>query len=364
MSLKKLLRENFEFLQSMSVPEYVLYRKFEEINIKDWTPEERSRMWEIKNSLWYPTHPDDYLKLQPGIIIPSTKEESLTWRLLRIFTSTMIWNQSPGRIIRAIIYDKATSSYLGVLSLASDFISLTPRDNHIGWTYDQRIKDKMLNYTAMGSSIIPTQPLGHGYTGGKLLALMICSDKVVEAWNKRYDKDFLAAITTTSLYGGFSQYSGLKYWKKCGSTSGKIPLEPSEIVYRKTKEWVKTKYPNDFKRLTAGGVSHPKSRMLSFIYSKLDVKPIMNNAPRGTYLCKLYTKSNEFLSMKSTDAGEPLFDNRAETLVDLWKEKYASKRIKNLLESKKFNPDALFYDNMIGKKWSEVKEMYLEDVGR
>jgi hypothetical protein len=40
------------------------------------------------------------------------------------------------------------------------------------------MKDGMLKHTCMGSSISPTQLLGYNYLGGKLIALMVCSDKV------------------------------------------------------------------------------------------------------------------------------------------------------------------------------------------
>ena len=68
MSVKKSLRENFEYLQKMTVPEYTLYRKWQEINERNWSIEEHQRIWEVKNSIWSPTHPDDYLKLEPDII--------------------------------------------------------------------------------------------------------------------------------------------------------------------------------------------------------------------------------------------------------------------------------------------------------
>ena len=368
MSVKKLLRKNFEYLQAMSVPEYTLYRKWEDLNQKEYTMDDRQRIWEIKNSLWTPEHPDDYLKLQPDIINVTNKDDSVTWTILRNFISTMTWRQSVGRIMRFIIYDKRTSTYLGVLSLASDFISLSPRDNHIGWNYDTRINKRMLNYTAMGSSIVPTQPLGFSYVGGKLLTLMLCSDKVVNAWDAKYGhKEKLIAMTTTSLYGGFSQYNNLKHWKKCGSTEGKIPLEPSDAVYKKIREWVKEKYPNDFRKLTVNKdkiLSRPKNKLLAFAYTKLGIKPPDNDAPRGVYFCKLYKNSNEFLSMKDNVTSEVAFDNRLSTLVDLWKEKYASKRIKSLERSGRTKLTSLFYDDIIHKTWNEVKEKYLVEVGR
>jgi len=365
--MKKLLKQNFDYLKEMTIPEYTLYRKWEDLNQKDWSMEEKQRIWEVRNSIWTPTHPDDYLKLQPDVINVTDKSDSLTWNILRNFTSTMTWRQNVGRIMRFIVYDKKTNTYLGTLSLASDFISLTPRDSHIGWDYTTRIKKRMLNYTAMGSSIVPTQPLGFNFVGGKLITLVLSSDKVVRSWNIKYIKEPLIAITTTSLYGGFSQYTNLKYWKKCGTTEGKIPLEPSDIVYKKIREWVKEKYPKDYRKLTVNKdkiLSRPKSRLLLYAYKKLGVKPPDNNAPRGVYLCKLYENSNEFLSLKDINVGGKRFDNRLSVLTDIWKEKYAKKRVDKLVKNKRYNLNTLFYDDLIGISWDETKEKYLNEVGR
>ena len=364
-ALKKKIIGDFDFLQKMTIPEYTLYAKWVEINKKKYTSTEQSRLWEIKNSLWYPNKPEDYLKVQPKVIVVKTKEDSQTWTLLRTFISTMKWNQNVGRIIRYTIMDKKTMTYLGVISLASDFISLGPRDSEIGWDYTNRIKQKMLAYTAMGSSIVPTQPLGYNFVGGKLISLIVSSDKVVDPWNEKY-KENLAGITTTSLYGGFSQYNRLKHWKKCGTTTGKIPMEPSEDSYLAIREWVKKTHPKDFLKLTQNKngkiLSRPKAKMLSFAYTKLQIKPPVNNAPRGVYYCNLNTKGNEFLRKDSDDMGESLFDNKLQTLVDLWKTKYAKKRVENLLKTDRYNTDSLFYDTLIGKSWEETREMYLAKV--
>jgi hypothetical protein len=289
--MKKIIEENFKYLSGMSVKEYTLYRKWMEINEK-YPPKKKENPFfdlssvddypelsEIKSKIWIPKKPDDYLKLEPEVVLVNDKETNNIWNILRIFTSRMTWKQNVGRIMRFFIRDKATGCYLGVISVASDFISLGGRDSYIGWSYDDRIKKKMLAYTAMGSSIVPTQPLGFSYVGGKLLSLLVCSDKVENSWNAKY-KEPLVGFTTTSLYGGFSQYNRLKYWKKCKSTKGEIPLEPSDDIYRKTREYVKDNYPKDFEKLTINKkkiLSRPKARLLAFAYTKLGIKPPVNS---------------------------------------------------------------------------------------
>jgi hypothetical protein len=66
--------------------------------------------------------------------------------------------------------------------------------------------------TAMGFVIVPAQPFGFNYLGGKLLAAICCSHEVREMLNKKYDMN-TCLFETTSLYGTsktVSQYDGMK----------------------------------------------------------------------------------------------------------------------------------------------------------
>jgi len=355
-NIKKLFEQDFNKLLKMTIKEYTLYRGWHQIHHKTWSTPEKQRMWEVKQSLWMPEQPEDYQNIHPIIIPVVTPDQNLTWNILRIFTHSAHWNANKGRIKRFIVMNKSDLSYLGIISLGSDFISLKPRDEHIGWDRDARLK-KFLRYTAMGSSISPTQPLGFNYVGGKLIALLVCSKPVIDTWNSYYNKETLLGITTTSLYGGFSQYTRLKHWKKCGTSEGKILMEPSDDIYNMAREEMKKLHPDKVREIYAG--SRPKGKLLSMIYSNYKVRPPSNNAPRGSYWCKLYTKTNEYLRGETEDFGEPLFDNNVNTLTDLWKERYAKNRLKNMIDKAKYNKDSLFYDDLIKLSWEETKEKYL-----
>ena len=87
----------------------------------------------------------------------------------------------------------------------------------------------VFNKTAiMGFTIVPTQPFGFNYLGGKLLAAICCSHWTREVLNKKYDMN-LVMFETTSLYGSSkssSQYDGMKpYLRFKGVTHSKfVPL--------------------------------------------------------------------------------------------------------------------------------------------
>jgi len=367
--LKKEILDEFEKLSNMSVPEYTLFNKWLEIKNLKWSIKEKERIYEIKKLIWAPNDLDDFEKIQPKVVWANNKKDNLDWLILRTFTSTMPWRQNVGRCLRFYVIDEITGKYLGVYSIASDFISLKGRDIYIGWSSDNRTKDRMLGYTAMGSTIVPTQPLGFNYVGGKLISLIVCSDFTEQVWNEMYPHNKLVGITTTSLYGGGSQYDRLVNWKKLKSTEGKIALEPTDRVITLVRKWIKHHYPDKYEEFYKNKtkiISRPKTKLLTFVYQKLGIKTITNNAPRGVYWCSLFENTELFLrkEVEWNGLGERKFDNRLEVLVNIWKNKYAKKRIANIIKNNRFNPEHLFYDDIMGMSWEETREKYLPDIGR
>ena len=92
----------------------------------------------------------------------------------------------------------------------------------------------------MGFVIVPTQPFGYNYLGGKLLAAICCSHFVRDILNKKYDTN-ICLFETTSLYGSSkssSQYDGMKpYLRYKGLTdSNFLPLLHGE-AFKKMNTW-------------------------------------------------------------------------------------------------------------------------------
>jgi hypothetical protein len=280
-------------------------------------------------------------------------------------------------------------------------MDLTPRDKYIGWSKEVKTSKRMINHTAIASTILPMQPLGYHYLGGKLMALLSVSDFVVNAWNDRYDTDKipskLVGLTTTSLYSSFSQYNNLKHWIKKGHSSGSIKFEVSKETLIKIKGYLQRKFP--LKYWEWYHATEPqgmplkrdfKQRSLSFIYSQFEIekKYFETNHSRGIYFCPLYENMKEYLRMEITEdklisrAGfktleikvkdkdgkivkKPFIENSVENLTKMWKEKYAFKRVEKFKsENRKFDFSTLFYDDLVRMNWEETKEKYLKDVGR
>jgi hypothetical protein len=394
-TLREKIISDLTFVSKMDVKEYTLYQKWCEVQdryptmtVNDlWEGEkvvlqsdvQRDAIDDIKNNFWIPETLEDYLKLEPEMIY-TNKGENLPelWNCIRTFSSTMKNNSNIGRNLNFIIRDKVTKKYLGVICISSDFLDLTPRDNHIGWPRELKTQGGMINHTAIGSTIVPLQPLGFNYVGGKLLALLCLADPVQELWKKLYG-DTLVSVTTTSLYGrtkadGLSQYDGLDHWQKMGFTAGSVSFEPEKETRYDIRDWLKTKHTRKYFEWYVAkkpsGQPHKrdhKNRSLQFVYSKLNIPKelIRTDHARGIYWSPLYDNSIDYLNKKIGDDDlVKSFDTSVEALVDIWRTKHAKPRIKQLAKKGRNNNETLFYDDLCYLTWEQAKEKYLCQVGR
>jgi hypothetical protein len=376
---KKKLVDNLNFLKSMSVEEQTFYKKWLEVqNYRNVA----NKLNTIKARIWRPTDFNNETltvkeieNCQPELVYVETKQQNEDWTLLRIFVSTFEFSQTPGRFLKFLIVDKnkPETPYIGVLAVSSDVITITDRDNYIGWNSDNKIKDKKLAHSAIGSSIISTQPFGYNFLGGKLAAAMVVSSGVRDLWKKLYNQT-LVGMTTTSLYGSYSMYNSLKWWHKCGTSAGKVAIKPDDEIYKVWHNWVKENCTEKYdkamtqKEGVSGPVTGAKSRVIGMIFSKCDIKQshYMHGYERGVYYSCFYDNSKEFFQNKITEdklVMKKLFVDDNKAIMEWWKPK-AIERYKKLKSEGNLKTDIHFYNQMIGMTYDEAKSVYFHEVGR
>ena len=400
--LNEALVKDLSYVSAMDVKEYTLYQKWCEVHDKYPTVETNSffddgptlkdasqgvLLQEIKNNFWLPEDPEEYIYLEPELVYTGGDGEELKsitgskmpaiWNGLRTFLSTMKNNSNIGRNLNFLIRDKKTGKYLGVTCMSSDFLDLTPRDNHIGWDRERKTQ-QMINHTCIGSTIVPIQPLGYNLVGGKLLALLCLSETVEKTWENQYT-DKLVGVTTTSLYGKtkeipLSQYDGLKHWKKMGWSAGSVSYEATLPTRKLLQAWLMKnhtyKYFEWYVAKKDSGQPHKRdhrNRSHNFTYNqlKIDKKLIKSDHSRGIYFGELFENTNQFLREEiKEDQLVRKFDNSVEALTDLWKNKYAKKRLASLKKQNRVSTETHFYDDIIYMTWEETKKKYLSEVGR
>lgn len=152
--------------------------------------------------------------------------------LLKAVSSHNNESNIPGRELRWVVLEKRTQTVLGFIRFGSPTINSKPRNLWLGKAPDLRIFNR---HAAMGFVIVPSQPFGYNYLGGKLLALLCCSHFARETLNEVFEKD-IALFETTSLYGSTtdaSQYDGLKpFMRYKGLTESKfLPLLHDEVFH-------------------------------------------------------------------------------------------------------------------------------------
>jgi hypothetical protein len=351
-TLKRQIKEELEgYKTADGIQDYTLYHKWLEVReiVKEYEKEE---LEEVRQRIWVPKGISDYRRLLPELIeireltyeqigffgerynlkIKETDRLSDHWNILRALVSSQTHDGTFGKSIRFLVRDKVSQKYLGVVCLSNDLLGIGPRDRRIGIT-NKQWKEGPINYSVNASSLIPTQPFGRRYFGGKLLALLALSKPVMDAWERKYDEK-LASVTTTSLWrnikGGVSQYDGMEaYWENLGDTAGSSPLKPSEPLYQLMRQWMRENYDYDywfhFVAKDNKGMNlqrDNKNRSINFCMKQLGFGKefYTSNHKRGIYFARLYKNTDEFYRGEiGADELIPKFDNSVENLTNVWR---------------------------------------------
>jgi len=368
--------DNMDFLKSMSVQEQTLYKKWQEFNKDEKLMSQITSLDVISNQLWKPT---DINNLEQTIqeindmepIVEYTQDNA-KWTLLRQGISSMEFVANPGRNIKFYVKDKVSNKYLGVICMGSDVTSLGSRDEYIGWTRDNKFKDGKLNHTAIGTSIIATQPLGYNFLGGKLVSALVTCSTIRDKWQEMYNETLVGA-TTTALYGIHSQYNGIPHWKTLGETKGKISIKPDDSAYDVWHQWLKDNKTEKYHKLVElrpNGQPQTgiKQKIIQMIYQELGIKRAKyeHGFKRGAYYADIYENGRPFLRNEINEdelVMKEKYKLDYDRIINWWKPK-AIRRYEKLHKENRLKPESLFYSDIIGMSWEETKEKYLGDIGR
>ena len=153
---------------------------------------------------------DDFTMSPEDMDLEVLELDNHTWdTCINMISSHSNMVSIPGKALKLAVKEKKTNKYVGFMRFGSPVINMKPRNQLLGNV------PELVNFnktTIMGFVIVPTQPFGYNYLGGKLLAALCCSHEVREKLNKKYGMN-LCMFETTSLYGSSkaaSQYDGMK----------------------------------------------------------------------------------------------------------------------------------------------------------
>ena len=380
---RKAFVDNLNLLKTMSVEEQTLYKKWQEFNADVYSMTQKaSKFKRINNSIWMPKDIDNKEQtikeieaLEPYVemLEQGNAKDNETWTLVRKLVHTMEFTANPGRNIKFFIKDRVTNKLLGVVCLGSDVTSLGARDNFIGWTKDDKFVDGKLKYTSIGTTICCAQPLGYNFLGGKLVAALVTTSVVRDAWKKLYGQT-LVGLSTTSLYGIHSMYNSIPLWKTLGSSKGRIALKPDDAIYETWHEWLKENQKEEYLKQTTQkeGVAGPptgvKQKTINMIFKAVGIKgsDYMHGFKRGIFYADIYENGKEFLRGEIEEKDLKMkkkYNDDSDYVMNWWKPK-AIRRYGKLFDENRLKPEKLFYGDLVGMSWEEAKEKYLGEVGR
>jgi hypothetical protein len=258
------------------------------------------------------------------------------WLYYRNTTSSLPFQRDSklvGRQIYVLVKDENSNKYLGILSLSSDIKNMQNRDDYIGWSFEDRVKNKKLNYIMNMSTCVPLQPFGFNFTGGKLLTKLAFSQEIKNYYKELYNNELLG-ITTTGLYGKSIQYDRLKELKFLGYTKGNSVYKiPNELV-EKCKKFLISKGKNYTKKFFVIG------QTLHYLGLSRDM--YMSDTPKGIYFGFCNSNAKDFLIGKIKNIEEDPKISNIKDIFEDWKNIYAIKRYNHLKLTNRIKYDNIY----------------------
>lgn len=265
---------------------------------------------------------------------PKSKyNQELYSEILNITASNPIEEAIPGRTIKWIVTEDTTGKIVGVIRFGSPTINSKPRNDYFGKVLPL---SEINHQFVMGFNIVPVQPFGYNYLGGKLLALLASSNELKRQFDTKYGTD-LHYFETTSLYGttkGVSMYDGLKpYIRHIGDTeSNFLPLFHDD--YFREMFWWFNNNANGGERLISADKSSKKlkiqTKMISIITKSLRDESKLHEFRECISHAKSITEKKRYYISK--------FGYEPQEVIEWWKIK-ATRRYNKLIQDNKLRKE-------------------------
>ena len=250
------------------------------------------------------------------------KMQNKTFDTLLEMTASFSPDENPGKTMKYIVKETNTDTIVGFIRFGSPLINSKPRNDYLGDVPNLEIFNQR---AIMGFNIVPVQPFGFNYNGGKLMAAICCSSDIRRQLNKKYDTEF-CLFETTSLYGnikGGSMYDGMRpYLRYKGDTQSKFLLTLGEELYPELKNWFTEK--NGGEELIRKGASSRKLKMQTKMVSIIKSSLKEYDTKAYELFCKKIASAGDLTKGENYDSFE------LENVVKWWKKK-ATKRYNNVV---------------------------------
>ena len=253
-----------------NITDYYLHKKYERLEQREYTS--------IEDKIF-----NDYTMDPMDMDITLEVIDEKTFSNYTTQIATFPIESQIGRRMTFGLKENVTGTYLGFIRIASPVSSIKPRNEF----FDDSLRLDVVNkHFYNGQTIVPVQPFGYNYNGGKLTALTCVCNEVREMFNQKYNTN-ICVFETTSLYGSdkqVSMYDGLKpYIKFKGLTESKNNLTPTDELYYSLRDICREHYGVEewMGRLVNPKGSSPKTREYNKVLSIIKIHLDHYNSERG-----------------------------------------------------------------------------------
>lgn len=278
-------------------------------------------------------------KIRPELrLVESGTEHEKFFRWWNMVWWSLPYSKSYGRQIRFLIWDKYHDCPMGLIGLQSPLLSWSVRDNYLG--IEERERDYWANQS-MAAQRLGALPPYNKFLGGKLVALLMMSDNVRDAFKRKYQdkRTILLArtlpanllfITTTGAYGKSSVYNRLKFHDEricqfIGYTRGNGSFHVPDSLYERLVEYL---HESGYKANRCFG--HGPSLKMRNINMAMKLLGFSNGSKHGmkraVYLFSFVTN---LTSVIKNSENIDWSSRRIDDLTDYWKARWACKRANN-----------------------------------
>lgn len=228
-------------------------------------------------------------------------------------TASFSPDSSPGKNLKILVKETTTDTVVGFIRFGSPSINSKPRNDYLGGVPDLNIFNRR---AIMGFNVVPVQPFGYNYLGGKLMASICCSHESRRMLNKKYDTDF-CLFETTSLYGsikGASMYDGMRpYLRYKGDTQSKFLLTLGEDIYFTMRDWFTEK--NGGEPIVDANTSSRKLKMQTKMVSIIKASLKKHDAKTYEMFCKEIERASNITTQKRFYMSEYGYSNTKDVLL-------------------------------------------------
>jgi len=247
------------------------------------------------------------------------------------------------------VLDASNGKLIGLFGLGDPVYAMRARDHWIGW--DKETKAKKL-YHVMDAYVLGAVPPYSFLLGGKLIAMLICSNEVRESFRRKYKGQkslireetrhpYLALITTTSALGRSSIYNRLRvnaheYWISLGFTQGSGEFHFSNGVYDDIRAYVEKHCEPTAKHEAWGNGFRNKREVIRKCLSKIGLSAnlIYHGIRREIFAAPLGQEALPFLR---GEVKKPSFyDWPVSHLTDVFAERWLLRRAERMPEYKEY----------------------------